>query len=76
MKFIIMFDRIGRNHHVAPLAAEAEDASRLAEKIYYYARPHLRSNDVQIVVDLEGGEGHIFCGFNNGGAFTVSEVTQ
>ena len=67
----VTFDRIGRNHGVEPLTATAGDADELAEAVYRYARPHLASRDVEVVVDLAAGSGFIFCGFNNGGTFTI-----
>jgi adenylyl- and sulfurtransferase ThiI len=67
----VTFNRIGRNHHVAPLAVEATNADTIAEAVYRYARPHLASRDVEVSVDLATGQGQIFCGFNNGGTFTV-----
>lgn len=83
--YTVTFDRIGRSRNVAPMTVQVEDADKaspediadgLAEVIYKYARPHLRSRDVEVVVDLDDlegpGKGYIFCGFNNGGTFTVA----
>jgi hypothetical protein len=71
----VEFDRIGRTHDVAPLDVSAVDADALAESIYRYARPHLRSRDVEVVVDLEAMRGSILCGFHSGGRFTVTVDT-
>lgn len=71
--YTVTFDRIGRNHDVRPLTIGADDEAELAEAVYRYARPHLRSRDVEVVVDLEVGKGNIFAGFNNGGTFSVAE---
>jgi hypothetical protein len=68
----VFFDRIGRNRQVEPLTTDAANADALAEQIYAYARPHLRSRDVGITVDLAKGDGLILCGFNTGGTFTVA----
>lgn len=67
----VEFDRIGRTHDVTPLVTKADDADVLAETIYRYARPHLRSRDVEVVVDLQAMTGWIFCGFQVGGHFTI-----
>lgn len=71
------FDRIGRKHDVAPLVVEADNLDDLAERVFQYARPHLMSRDVEVVVGNDGpgedtGRGHIFCGFNTGGTFTIT----
>jgi hypothetical protein len=71
--YIVTFDRIGRNHHVPPLHRDAADADELAEAIYRYARPHLMSRDVEVVVDLDKMTGHILCGFNSGGTFAIAD---
>lgn len=41
----VSFERIGRNHSVAPMIAKVEDADQLADYIHRHARPHLRSRD-------------------------------
>jgi hypothetical protein len=75
-KYRVMFDRIGRKKEVAPLTVDARDADELAEHIYRYARPHLLSRDVEVSADLEAGKGIVFCGFNNGGTFTIERVAD
>lgn len=70
----VEFERIGRTHNVEPIVVEVGDADQLAELIHSYARPHLGSRDVDVVVDLEAMAGSIFCGFHSGGNFTVAEV--
>jgi hypothetical protein len=67
----VTFERIGRDHDVAPLVTVATSADELAEVIYDYARPRLRSRDVDVYVDLEKQSGGILCGFNSGGTFTI-----
>jgi hypothetical protein len=69
----ISFDRIGRNHTVEPITVPATlTADDIAEHVYRHARPHLASRNVEVAVDLEHGHGTIFCGFNNGGTFTIT----
>jgi hypothetical protein len=72
----VTFDRIGRNHDVAPLTAEAGDAGQLAEVIYRYARPHLVSRDIEVSVDLGAGKGYVFAGIQTGATFTITEVEE
>lgn len=69
----VVFDRIGRNHNVPPLeGAAAVDGNELAELIYRYARPHLRSRDVEVWLNLHTMDGAIYCGVRLGGRFTIS----
>ena len=68
--YLAKFDRISRNHNVAPLAVHG-DADAIAEQIYRYAKPKVVSRDVEIVVDLEKLSGTIFCGFHVVGSFTL-----
>lgn len=70
----VTFDRIGRNHAVPPLVAEAADLDSLTHAIYHYARARLRSQDVSVQLDASGERGAILCGFHNGGQFTVEQV--
>lgn len=74
--WLVTFERIGRTHDVAPLRVAVEDADELAERIDRYARPHLRSSNVQAVVNLVEGHGFILCNFSNGGEFTVVRDDQ
>lgn len=67
------FDRIGRNHGIEPLAAAVVDADDLAAVVFEYARPHLLSRNVNVLVDLEKMTGVILCGFHTGGRFTIAE---
>jgi hypothetical protein len=74
MKYVVTFDRIGRNHVVQPLVVES--ANRLSRDdieahIDRYARKFLASRDVDVTVDLESGRGDIFAGIQSGGTFTV-----
>lgn len=73
-QYRVTFERIGRNHNVAPLVTKAEDGEALALRIEKYARPHLRSRDVEVAVNLAGGSGYIICGMHNGGEFAIAEV--
>ena len=70
----ITFDRIGRNHNVAPMLAKVDDAApaeQLAAYIHKHARPHLRSRDFDVFVELDKGTGFIACGMHTGGEFTI-----
>lgn len=78
----ITFDRIGRSHGVAPLDVDVPDEpdathpDRIAEAVFDYARPHLRSTEVDVHVTIDGqtreGNGFISCGFHSGGRFTIA----
>lgn len=78
----VTFDRIGRtggrdgSPPPAPLTVRVLNADGLADRIYDYARPHLRSRDVEVAVDLDGMRGLILCGLNNGGRFTIERVNE
>lgn len=76
--FTVSFNRIGRTHDVLDLAVATTNPDEIAGLVYRYARPMLRSRDVEVVVNLETMRGSIFCGFNNGGTFTLAaaEVTS
>ncbi|MBM0274107.1 hypothetical protein [Micromonospora tarensis] len=74
-RYRVEFTRVGRNHNVPPLETDPVDGpNHLAEVIYRYATPHLRSREVDVVVDLTKGTGYILCGWNNGGTFTVTRI--
>ena len=72
--YCVTFERIGRNHNVAALGVDVANADELAEEIHKYARPHLRSADYEVCVDLETGEGSIICGMHCGGQFTIEAI--
>ena len=71
----ITFDRIGRNRNVAPMIVKAGDAEQLATYIHKHARPHLRSRDYDVFVDIDKGAGFIACGMHTGGEFKIAEAT-
>ncbi len=71
----VEFDQVGRTHDVLPLVAQAAGADDLAEQVYRHARPHLRSRDIDVHVDLELGRGWIQCGFHNGGTFRIEATS-
>lgn len=68
----VTFERIGRNHSVAPMVAKVTDADQLAEYIHKHARPHLRSRDYAVHVNLAEGDGFISCGMHSGGEFKIT----
>lgn len=71
----VTFERIGRNHSVAPMVAKVEDADQLADYIHRHARPHLRSRDYDVKLEIAGdgtGHGFIACGMHSGGDFTIT----
>ena len=69
------FDRIGRRHDIGEQTFQAEDADHLAELVFHLARRNLASSEVDVVVDLEKGAGHILVGgFRNGGSFSIAAL--
>lgn len=66
--------RIGRTHGVEPLTVRAADGDILAERVFAYARPHLRSRDVETFVNLDEMRGFVRCGFQSGASFTIDLV--
>ena len=71
MSATITFERIGRNHNVAPLTVESDNSDVIAEAVYRLARKHLVSREVDVIVDLEAGQVFIVAGYNNGGGGVV-----
>lgn len=77
-RYVVTFDRIGRNHAVPPLTVEATNQIDLGEQIADYADPHLRSSywEVGVSDDLTGG--HFLVGeFGRpAGDFTIARVEE
>ena len=73
-RYTVTFERIGRNHHVAPLTVAVATDLELCAEIELYARPHLRSRDFDALVDLDRGTGFIACGMHGGGNFTITTI--
>lgn len=67
----VEFKRVGRNHHVAPITVAVEGEADLCRRIRAHVRPHLRSRDFDVMLDLEAGTGWLACGMHSGGRFTV-----
>lgn len=74
--YSVTFDRIGRNHHVAPLVVEVDGPQHLADLIHAYARPYLRSREVSVWLGTDNLRGGINCGFHNGGTFTLNRLAD
>lgn len=73
--------RIGRNHSFTePVEFDAfhknPHPDELAHSIYKFVRPHLMSNDVNVTVDLEKGEGSVFVGFHVGARFKIRKLGE
>lgn len=74
----VTFDRVGRNHNVAPLViTDTDDWDEIADRVYDHVRPHLRSRNVEVVIRSDPADGItrgvILCGPVVGGAFTVEQ---
>jgi hypothetical protein len=74
MMYRLTFDRIGRDSNIDPLDVEADSADEISFAVYNYARPRLRSSELEVVSNLTEGRGSIFCGFQGGGSFTIEAV--
>jgi len=75
VSWIATFDRVGRNHDVAPLELRCDDPDEMAFAIYNHVRRFLASSDIEVVVDLEDNpHATIFCGFNTGGSAALRKV--
>jgi hypothetical protein len=85
--YTIVFERIGRKYDVPELdlTVDEEDddvitADVIAEAVYRYARKHLASREVEVVVELDeepnaGGKGWLIVGgFRAAGDFTIKPV--
>lgn len=70
MTYRIEFERIGRNHAIAPLIANGS-ADDITDAVHKYARKHLRSSDYDVDLSLERMNGSIICGMHIGGRFTI-----
>jgi hypothetical protein len=78
LAYRVTFTRIGRNHSVAPLDVSAVDGpNHLAKLIFDYARPHLGSRDVDVVLEEDMRSGWIFVGgFRTAGTFMIEAVPE
>lgn len=82
ISYRVTFERIGRTGGrdgtapPDPLVARVLDEDGLAERIFAYARPYLRSSDVDVVVNLEELRGSILCGLSSGGRFTIERMDE
>jgi hypothetical protein len=74
--YVATFERIGRSRTVAPLTVTVEDGEeagdRFAERVDRYARRHLGSHDVEVLVYEDGGGSIVVGGIRNAGDFTWS----
>jgi hypothetical protein len=79
-QFRVTYERVGRHggrdgsKAPEPLTVWAIGADGLAEHVYRDVLPYLTSRDVEVAIDLESMRGQIFCGFNNGGGFTIEQL--
>jgi hypothetical protein len=71
MQYTVCFNRIGRNHNVPALHVNTNSEADLARKIRNYARPHLRSKDFDVMIDMASMNGFFACGMHDGGTFVI-----
>ena len=76
MEYMVEFDRIGGNSSIPPQAFAACSADQLAAEIYRFTLGYLGSRDVDVIADLEQGNGVITAGFRPAGAFTIQALTE
>jgi hypothetical protein len=74
--YVATFERIGRQRTVKSLSVTIEDGpeagGRFAYHVDRYARRHLGSHDVEILVYEDGGGQIVVGGIRNAGDFTWS----
>lgn len=73
-RYKIEFERIGRNKSVAAIEVCALGEADLARQIRTAARPHLRSADFDVMLDMDAGAGRFACGTHSGGNFSVTRL--
>lgn len=76
-RYLIEFERIGRNHGVPPVTVEANGEADLCRQIRAVARKHLASPSFDVLLEYaEDGEtviaGWFACGMHSGGNFAVT----
>lgn len=78
MRYIVQFDRLGRNKIVAPLVIDTHspfhDEQMIEQHVLAYARRHLLSRDIDVSLDLDLGKGTVHAGIQTGGTFTIREA--
>lgn len=75
-RYTVRFERIGRNHKLAPnpVTIDAAGEADLARQLRAIARPHLRSRDFDVMLDMVAGTGWFACGMHSGGECTVQRM--
>lgn len=61
-RYRVTFDRISRDHNVAPFVCEARDAQELSEVLYPLVKRRCASREVEVIVDLEAMTAAIIVG--------------
>jgi hypothetical protein len=70
----VTFDRIGRDRDVAPLVSGAGDDD-LLDEIHRYARPHVRSSELEVLANFDEGRGFLTVGvLRPAGRFTIETL--
>lgn len=73
-RYLVEFERIGRNTSVPPITIDAAGEADLARQIRAVARPRLRSRDFDVMLSLDDGAGWFACGMSSGGNFSITPV--
>lgn len=74
-RYLIEFERVGRNRNVAAIFVAVNGEAELARQIREHVRPHLRSRDFDVMLDMDAGAGWIACGMHSGGNFSITQRT-
>jgi hypothetical protein len=80
MRYRIVFEQINRGRQLPPLDIMKETdeplgADVIAEVVYDHVKDHLRSREVEVVVDMSTSEGIIVVGgVRKVGSFTITQL--
>lgn len=71
--YVVDFERVGRNHNVAPMTFEdVTEPEELAALIHHRVKGYLASRWFEVIVDLDEMRGHIDAGMRPAGRFTIT----
>lgn len=77
-RYLIEFERIGRNCSVAAVTVDADGEADLCRQVRTVARPHIASRDFDVMLDYDefGAPiaGWLACGMHSGGDFSITAV--
>lgn len=75
-RYVVTFDRVGRNHHVPPAEIEADTDEAFADALLDIARRHCGSRELDVTWSFEEGRGCFIAGVaHSAGHFTITQPT-